>query len=489
MSVGLAALAGVAAASIRTMGGTAYAERTPLGIFSFCQGGTFRVTVADADFSEAVDAEYSRIRVVLERGRSFQAAAAGDSEPCPCPEEGELKCGDNLRGIYDVLGPCASRKLAIADPHYRIACSSTKPLPAPTNDTSISREGPCDVVAGTTAAFVIPVGGFYAATLLRCNCPGVPETATLEYQLHITEANPESYAPCGERPLVALSAVLTVVYAVLSVVWTVVVVKRREYAHRIHILMCMLVFSKALTELFDAVRLARFAATGASSAWALPYYLFHGARGFLLFLIMLLLGSGWSILKSHLSQRDRIVLGIVLPLQVVENVAYSVMCELIPGSPRWLSWRTVLYVVDVMCCVIILFPVVSSMGSLRDAVEVDGKAARALVQLKAFTRFYICVIVYVYYSRIMVVLVETALPHNITWVGAVLVAVGTLTFYSVVGVWFAPRAPTRLYDQLEDVDLTGLPERTVLEFHEGAATESALRPAGEAKKKSRESAE
>jgi hypothetical protein len=51
----------------------------------------------------------------------------------------------------------------------------------------------------------------------------------------------------------------------------------------------------------------------------------------------------------------------------------------------------------------------------QDASEVDGKAARALVKLKQFREFYILVVSYIYFTRIIVYLLESTLPFHVIW--------------------------------------------------------------------------
>jgi hypothetical protein len=89
------------------------------------------------------------------------------------------------------------------------------------------------------------------------------------------------------------------------------------------------------------------------------------------------------------------------------------------GTPAPLAaphrWRDLLHLVDIVCCCVILFPIVWSIKHLREAAESDGKAARALTKLSLFRTFYIMVVAYIYFTRIIVYLLQSTLPYRSTW--------------------------------------------------------------------------
>jgi hypothetical protein len=77
--------------------------------------------------------------------------------------------------------------------------------------------------------------------------------------------------------------------------------------------------------------------------------------------VILLIGSGWSFIKPFLNERDKRIIMIVLPLQVVVNTAMVVVEETPPGTMGWLTWRDILHLFDIICCCAILFPIVWSI--------------------------------------------------------------------------------------------------------------------------------
>jgi len=89
--------------------------------------------------------------------------------------------------------------------------------------------------------------------------------------------------------------------------------------------------------------------------------------------IILLMGAGWSLLKPFLSDREKRIIIIVLPLQMLANVAVVMMNEFLPGSQGWVTWSDVFLLVDLLCCIAVLLPIVWSIRSLRQSSESDGK--------------------------------------------------------------------------------------------------------------------
>ena len=135
--------------------------------------------------------------------------------------------------------------------------------------------------------------------------------------------------------------------------------------NRIHHMMTVLIVLKTLTLLFESIRFHYLALTGTSDIWSVIFYTLNAFRGIMLFVVILLIGSGWSLLRPFLNDREKRIILAVLVLQVVDNIAIVVVAETAPGSIGWLTWRDVLHLVDIVCCCAILFPIVWSIRHLR----------------------------------------------------------------------------------------------------------------------------
>jgi len=74
----------------------------------------------------------------------------------------------------------------------------------------------------------------------------------------------------------------------------------------------------------------------------------------------------------------------------------------------------------------------------RLAAEVDGKAQNSLVKLTLFREFYVMVVVYIYFTRIVVFLLAATIPYYLLWLGPCATETATLLFFVVTGYKFQP---------------------------------------------------
>ena len=49
------------------------------------------------------------------------------------------------------------------------------------------------------------------------------------------------------------------------------------------------------------------------------------------------------------------------------------------------------------------------------AGQTDGKAARNLLKLQLFRHFYVMVVIYIYFTRIVVYLLRSTMPYQYVW--------------------------------------------------------------------------
>eukprot|EP00850_Spirogloea_muscicola_P018843 SM000177S03176 [mRNA] locus=s177:19517:24438:- [translate_table: standard] len=246
------------------------------------------------------------------------------------------------------------------------------------------------------------------------------------------------YLPAGKTQLPALYLAFFIAYATALGVWLWVCHGARESVHRIHILMAVLILVKALTVLSLAGEYSRVKATGVPHGWNIAYYIFSFFRGVMLFMVIVLIGTGWSFLKPFLQDREKKIIMIVIPLQVFANLAYVIFDEEGMSSVEWTSWSNIFHILDIICCCAILFPIVWSIQQLREASRTDGKAAKNLAKLTLFRQFYIMVVCYIYFTRIIVYLLQNTLPYQNIWLAFLAGELATLAFYSVTGYNFKP---------------------------------------------------
>ncbi|KAG1654192.1 hypothetical protein FOA52_004567 [Chlamydomonas sp. UWO 241] len=286
--------------------------------------------------------------------------------------------------------------------------------------------------------FTIESGGqFY---LYFSNCES---SKPVSFDMHIETFNINSkgqkdYLSVGETELEVLYWVMFALFTVMTGVWCHVVWKNRAYSQRIHYLMALLGLFKGLTLMSQAIMVHFIERTGSADGWNIAFYIFTFFRGVLFFTVVVLIGTGWSYMKPFLGDREKRILMVVIPLQVFANIAIIVMDEEAPSVKDWFTWRDVFHLVDIICCCAILFPIVWSIKNLREASQTDGKAARNLEKLQLFRQFYVMVVVYIYFTRIVVYLLRNTVQYQYLWISEAADQLATLAFYVWVGVKFSP---------------------------------------------------
>ena len=245
-----------------------------------------------------------------------------------------------------------------------------------------------------------------------------------------------------------------ILFVVAGVMWSSVVVVARKNAHRIHVFMILLVFFKALTLLSQFGMFHLIRTTGHPDGWNIAFYIFTFMRGVLFFTVVILIGTGWSYMKPLLGDNEKRILLFVIPLQVFAEVAIVILDENSPAVRNWFTWRDVFHVVDIICCCAILFPIVWSIKHLKEAAETDGKAARNLVKMKLFRQFYVLVVCYIYFTRIVVYLLRSTMSYKYIWLSDAAGELATLLFYVLTALKFRPHAENPYFAvSAEDVDV------------------------------------
>ncbi|KAM9176660.1 protein GPR107 isoform 3-T3 [Mergus octosetaceus] len=275
---------------------------------------------------------------------------------------------------------------------------------------------------------------------------------TFSFQIEITEKNPESYLSAGEIPLPKLYISMALFFFLSGTVWIHILRKRRNDVFKIHWLMAALPFTKSLSLVFHAIDYHYISSQGFPiEGWAVVYYITHLLKGALLFITIALIGTGWAFIKHILSDKDKKIFMIVIPLQVLANVAYIIIESTEEGTTEYGLWKEILFLVDLLCCGAILFPVVWSIRHLQEASATDGKAAINLAKLKLFRHYYVMIVCYIYFTRIIAILIKIAVPFQWKWLYQLLDEMATLVFFVLTGYKFRP-ASDNPYLQLSQDD-------------------------------------
>lgn len=281
-------------------------------------------------------------------------------------------------------------------------------------------------------------------SLVFANCyPGLLKVSmdvrSVMYNLE-GKSGRRDYLSAGRTILPRVYFLFSLIYFSMAVFWVYVLYKKRLTVFRIHFFMLAVVLLKALNLLCEAEDKSYIKRTGSAHGWDVLFYIFSFLKGISLFTLIVLIGTGWSFLKPYLQDREKKVLMIVIPLQVVANIAQIVIDESGPYGKDWVTWKQVFLLVDVICCCAVLFPIVWSIKNLREAARTDGKAAVTLMKLTLFRHYYIVVICYIYFTRVVVYALETITSYRYLWTSVVAAELATLAFYVFTGYRFKPEA-------------------------------------------------
>jgi NADH:ubiquinone oxidoreductase subunit 3 (subunit A) len=118
------------------------------------------------------------------------------------------------------------------------------------------------------------------------------------------------------------------------------------------------------------------------------------------------------------------------------------------GERAYQDWSAILHLVDILCCCAVLIPIVWQVNALEKSLEGASdengsppstlEERRMLSKLKLFRSFYLTVVAYIYFTRILIYLFATMLDYRHTWIRYFVAELATLLFYVVTGLRFQP---------------------------------------------------
>jgi len=284
------------------------------------------------------------------------------------------------------------------------------------------------------------------------------EPTKIDMKLRIIEHNKNTFLSAGEIPLPTIYGVISALFLIAGCVYISILRKLRDWTFKIHYLMAAVVFLKSFSLLFHAVNYYYIGKDGRRmESWAVLFYITHLLKGALMFTCIVLIGTGFFFVKHVLSTKEKRIFMIVIPLQILANVASIMIDSTEEGKAQYKTWNQIFILVDLICCGTVLFPVVWSIRHLQEASKTDGKAAISLAKLKLFRHFYVLIVCYIYFTRIIVYLIKITVPFKYVWLDALCTELAALAFFIITGYKFRP-APTNPYlsvpeEEDEDIEM------------------------------------
>ncbi|KAI8881639.1 hypothetical protein K501DRAFT_334567 [Backusella circina FSU 941] len=385
--------------------------------FGFLQGGKLTLTVQDYKWTDiqtpGISAFYIRKGWILKDHQNRK-----ESSPV----------------IYD---DCFLNNSFIAD-EVDDGVSTVKMLP---NAISTRWTTTIDVMPGEQ--------GLWQVLFISC------KDTSVSFRLKVEEVNPgNNHLSAGDSPLPYVYGFSSLTYLLASAYWCHLLLfkKNTKRVFRAHWLMLVLVLCIVVNKALQSTKYHYMKLGVVSDGWKIGFYVFASIRGILSILIIILLASGWTFIKPFLSSKDKKIISIIIPLQVLANVASAIGSEAAIGSSDWTFWNVLLPFVDMAGCSVILWTILQTKKHLASASTVDGKEQDVLNKYKLWSSFYVVTLVYIYITRILVTLLQASLPYQyVTWAGEAVNEIATLAFYVFIGYKFRP-FPNNPYIQVPNND-------------------------------------
>ncbi|KAL6253625.1 hypothetical protein P5V15_012340 [Pogonomyrmex californicus] len=282
--------------------------------------------------------------------------------------------------------------------------------------------------------------GLYNLYFHNCqNYDNNKEPLLVDFTVEIAEINNDNFLSAGEMPLPALYFTMALLFFLSGCFWVFILNKSKHSVFKIHYLMAVLVYLKSFSLLFHGINYHFIQTKGEHvEAWAILYYITHLLKGAVLFITIVLIGTGWNFIKHILSDKEKKLFMLVIPLQVLANVAEIIIEESDVGNLRRETSRDMFILVDLICCGAILFPVVWSIRHLEEVARTSDKAAMNLRKLMLFKHFYIMIVFYIYFTRIIMYILKITVRFDYQWLDETFREMATYAFFVLTGYKFRP---------------------------------------------------
>jgi hypothetical protein len=304
--------------------------------------------------------------------------------------------------------------------------------------------------------------GFYHLYWSNCeaNSAVTGQFRVTQYNLDPWHPSQKNYLNAGESPLPMLYSAVFALFVVQLISWCIVLKHAgRDSVKLIHYLMLVVLIVKALSILFQALKYTELKHNGLHNTWFYLYDILAVAKGILMFITIILIGTGYSYIKPFLADRDKKMILVVLLVQAALNSCMIIMDETGVDSISYISWKNAFHMLDFICCVLVVLPILWNIEGLRTAAKAEktrenSRNTRNMQRLKSFRAFYLLVLSYAYVSRILVALLINFLPFDYAWISAATNEGASLLFYAITGLLFRPESERIQYWLVNTEDLT-----------------------------------
>lgn len=190
--------------------------------------------------------------------------------------------------------------------------------------------------------------GYYSLFFANC-APGTKVSMKFKTEMYNLDPNgSKDYLPAGSTQLPGLLFVFSLCYLTFFGLWVYLCYNKKQM---IHILVAALLIMKSLSLICGAEVKHYVKTTGTPHGWNIPFYVFQFLGNVLLFMVIVLVGTGWSFLKPKIRGKEKTLLAMVIPFEVVSTIASVVIGETGPYVQNWLIWTYIIFFAEVSCWV------------------------------------------------------------------------------------------------------------------------------------------
>ncbi|XP_058215776.1 protein CANDIDATE G-PROTEIN COUPLED RECEPTOR 7-like [Rhododendron vialii] len=288
------------------------------------------------------------------------------------------------------------------------------------------------------------------------NCePNTSVSMNVHVETYNIDRNGKDYLEVGRTQLPMIYFIFSVLYLPFLALWALSCYKNRSFVRKIHILMAILVVMKSLNLLFEAEDKQYIKVSGTPHGWDLWFYLFHFLRALLLVIVIMLIGTGWMILKPTLHATDKKILALGVTIQVFASIAHVYTNETGPSNSNYVYLTLGLLLFDLVGFMIVFVPIESSMKTLKEAAKTNGTAAQDLGTMRllgyfnktVFTFWQVKWFAWIWVSRLSIFFDEDCC---LEWLIATIEETVSLGFYIAMFYLFRPREQNEYFVALDE---------------------------------------
>ncbi|KAH7852047.1 hypothetical protein Vadar_019901 [Vaccinium darrowii] len=287
------------------------------------------------------------------------------------------------------------------------------------------------------------------------NCePNTSVSMNVNLETYNIDGNGKDYLPFGSTLLPTVYFIFSVLYLPFLAFWVNECYKNRLFVRNMHVLMSILVVVKSLNLFFNAEDKHNIKVTGTPHGWDVWFYMFYGIRTLLLVTIIMLIGTGWTIMKPMLQAKEKVVLAIGIGIQLVGTIAHIYSDEMGPSDSQYLYSIIAFFIIDFLGFSIVFVPIYFSMKSLKEAAKTDGTAARDLGKLRLLQYFNGCVYAFWLGKLMAWIYIHQVTADNcgVEWLFVTTIEILTFGFYILIFHLFKPRRQNE-YFAVEDEEM------------------------------------